>query len=130
MGNKKVCTISEEASNFVDKNLTKNLIKPLLRSALDVSDTPVDKKANIILGEISDFSENIAKKIIGDNREINNEKISELEDTIEGLDSDLFEAVQVAYSRGATDWAEANYPKWFRQLENEAALKKSSDMKL
>jgi hypothetical protein len=41
----------------------------------------------------------------------------ELIDKIEGLDSDLHEAVTVAYNRGATDWVERNYSKWYKVLE-------------
>lgn len=43
--------------------------------------------------------------------------IEGLKDKIEGLDSDLFEAVQVAYRRGAVDWARLNYPQWIDRLE-------------
>lgn len=52
--------------------------------------------------------------------------ITSLEDKVEGLDSDLFEAVQVAYRRGATDWAKLNYKGWMDQLY---ANKKADDLR-
>ncbi len=39
------------------------------------------------------------------------------EDRIDGLESDLFDAVQVAYNRGAEEWATLNYPAWKERLE-------------
>lgn len=42
-----------------------------------------------------------------------------LQDKIEGLDSDLFQAVSTAYHRGAVDWTRLNYPKWFERLSVE-----------
>ncbi|MBY3432824.1 hypothetical protein HFN89_01370 [Rhizobium laguerreae] len=36
---------------------------------------------------------------------------------IEGLESDLESAVQVAYNRGAVQWATDNYPTWVDRLE-------------
>jgi hypothetical protein len=39
------------------------------------------------------------------------------EDKIEGLESDLESAVQVAYNRGAVQWAKDNYPTWIDRLE-------------
>lgn len=39
------------------------------------------------------------------------------EDRIEGLEEDLYQAVQVAYNRGAEKWALLNYPDWKSRLE-------------
>ena len=39
------------------------------------------------------------------------------EDKAEGLSADLRMAVQVAYRRGATEWARLNYPSWIDWLE-------------
>lgn len=39
-------------------------------------------------------------------------------DTIEGLTSDLQMAVQVAWRRGAKDWARLNYPGWVEWLRS------------
>jgi hypothetical protein len=39
------------------------------------------------------------------------------ENKIEGLESDLESAVQVAYNRGAVEWAKLNYPTWIDRLE-------------
>jgi hypothetical protein len=47
-----------------------------------------------------------------------------VEDKIEGLQSDLESAVQVAYNRGAVEWARLNYPTWIDRLE---ANKKSAE---
>lgn len=38
-------------------------------------------------------------------------------DKIEGLTADLRSAVQVAWKRGAKDWARLNYPQWVDWLE-------------
>jgi gas vesicle protein len=36
--------------------------------------------------------------------------VEELEDKIEGLESDLSNAVETAFDRGAVEWAKMNYP--------------------
>jgi hypothetical protein len=38
-------------------------------------------------------------------------------DKVEGLDSDLMDAVEVCYERGATEYVRLNYPKWFERFE-------------
>lgn len=38
------------------------------------------------------------------------------EDQFEALDSELSEAIMVAYNRGATEWVEKNYPEFFKKL--------------
>lgn len=40
-----------------------------------------------------------------------------LEDKVDGLQSDLESAVQVAYNHGAEEWARLNYPSWIERLE-------------
>lgn len=42
--------------------------------------------------------------------------IEELEDRIDGLNSDLQSAVEVAFNRGAEDWVRMNYPAQFARL--------------
>lgn len=42
--------------------------------------------------------------------------IDELQDKIDGLESDLDSAVEVAYRRGAEDWVRLNYPKQYALL--------------
>ena len=37
---------------------------------------------------------------------------------VEGLEADLYEAVQTAYHRGAVDWVKWNYPKYYAQLKH------------
>ena len=44
--------------------------------------------------------------------------VERMRDKVEGLDSDLRCAVQVAYLRGATEWAERNYPGMIEWLES------------
>ncbi|QTG12399.1 hypothetical protein G6M86_03690 [Agrobacterium tumefaciens] len=44
------------------------------------------------------------------------DRIAQLEDRIEGLDSDLQSAVEVAFKRGAEDWVRMNYPAQFARL--------------
>lgn len=39
-----------------------------------------------------------------------------LEEKVEGLEADLFSAVEVAFKRGAVEWTEANYPAWHKHL--------------
>lgn len=48
--------------------------------------------------------------------------IERLEDKVQGLEADLYEAVKVAYSRGAFGWARANYPAWIERLERDTGL--------
>lgn len=58
-------------------------------------------------------------------------RIERLEDSVEGLTEDLYQAVLVAYRRGAHEWAWLNYPQWRDALaagrevcpERRAALK-------
>lgn len=42
--------------------------------------------------------------------------IERLTDKVEGLDADLYCAVEVAYKRGATEWTRLNYREWFERL--------------
>lgn len=51
---------------------------------------------------------------------------------IDGLEADLFNAVETAYRRGAHEWARLNYPQWIDRLDaNQRAeiqrLAKSQD---
>lgn len=43
--------------------------------------------------------------------------IESLVDRNEGLTEDLYQAVLVAYQRGATEWARLNYPQWIEAIE-------------
>jgi hypothetical protein len=45
-------------------------------------------------------------------------EIKRLRDKVEGLETDLRCAVQVAYNRGATEWARLNYPDMIEWLES------------
>lgn len=36
---------------------------------------------------------------------------------IDGLETDLFNAVETAYRRGAHEWARLNYPQWIDRLD-------------
>jgi len=40
----------------------------------------------------------------------------QLMEKIDCVETELFEAVQVAYYRGATEWARLNYPNWIDRL--------------
>lgn len=53
------------------------------------------------------------------------EKVRDLEDKAEGWEADCRLAVQVAYERGAVEWAEQNYPQWIEWLRECAALKEN-----
>lgn len=44
-----------------------------------------------------------------------------LSDSLEGTDEDLYQAVLVAYRRGAHEWARLNYPKWIDRIARDAA---------
>ena len=43
--------------------------------------------------------------------------IREMVEKREGLEEDLYQAVSVAYHRGATEWALRNYPQWAAWIE-------------
>lgn len=48
--------------------------------------------------------------------------VERMKDSNQGLEADLFEAVSVAYRRGAVEWTRLNYPKCFERIEaNEQA---------
>ncbi len=50
------------------------------------------------------------------------------DDKIEGLTADLRCAVQVAWRRGAKDWARLNYPQWVEWLEScDASVQQPAD---
>lgn len=51
------------------------------------------------------------------------EEIERLRDKVEGLDSDLRSAVEVAYQRGAHEWASLNYPQWVVWFQRNAAAR-------
>ena len=42
-------------------------------------------------------------------------------DRHEGMEEDLYQAVLVAYKRGAVTWVEMNYPKWFGWIKEGRA---------
>jgi len=48
------------------------------------------------------------------------DRIEALEDSVEGLEADLHNAVQVAYNRGAVEWARLNYRSMIPWLEGQA----------
>jgi hypothetical protein len=43
----------------------------------------------------------------------------QLMEKIDCVETELFEAVQVAYYRGATEWARLNYPNWIDRLTTD-----------
>lgn len=47
------------------------------------------------------------------------ELLTEAADKIEGLEADLFEAVRVAFKRGAITWTQMNYPKLYGRFMAE-----------
>ncbi len=44
------------------------------------------------------------------------DEIEDLADTVDGLESDLDSAVEVAFKRGATEWVKLNYPDQYKRL--------------
>lgn len=47
--------------------------------------------------------------------------LTEAAGKIEGLEADLFEAVKVAFRRGAVQWTRLNYPDWYAHCMAEIA---------
>ena len=43
------------------------------------------------------------------------------QDRHEGMEEDLYQAVLVAYKRGAVTWVEMNYPKWLGWIKEGRA---------
>ena len=43
------------------------------------------------------------------------------QDRHEGMEEDLYQAVLVAYRRGAVEWTRLNYPKWFGWIKDGRA---------
>jgi hypothetical protein len=39
------------------------------------------------------------------------------DEKVDGMETELKSAVQVAYSRGAIEWTRLNYPAWFAEWE-------------
>lgn len=48
------------------------------------------------------------------------------QDRHEGMEEDLYQAVLVAYKRGAGTWVEMNYPKWLGWIKEGRACLPSS----
>lgn len=44
-------------------------------------------------------------------------EVERLSDSVDGLKADLFEAVSVAYNRGAVEWGFLNYRSWIDRIE-------------
>lgn len=42
--------------------------------------------------------------------------IREMVERREGLEEDLYQAVRVAYRRGALEWTQLNYPQWINAI--------------
>jgi hypothetical protein len=63
------------------------------------------------LRELCEEAEGKDKAVITDP-----EKILCLLDKIDGLSSDLDNAVEVAFKRGATEWVRLNYPEHYKRL--------------
>ena len=112
MSNIQTCTAGEEASDFVDANLTTDLLSLLL--APIASDLDNDKASGIYSGALRVGKTLVSRCIFGQ-REILNDKI-------DGMESDLFAAVEVAYKNGATEWVSRNYPSWFERFESEKLI--------
>ena len=56
-------------------------------------------------------------------------KVQYFKDKAEGWEAECRLAVEVAYARGAVDWAEKNYPQWTCWLrENQKAKREQSEM--
>lgn len=115
MRNIQTCTAGEEASDFVDVNLTTDLLSILLIPIVSELD---DDKANALYSGALRIGKTLVSRSISEQRDILNDKI-------DGMDSDLFAAVEVAYKNGATEWVSRNYPSWFERFENEKLI---SDM--
>jgi len=48
-------------------------------------------------------------------------ELSSARDEIDCLKTELFEAVSVAYARGATEWTKLNFPKWVDRIQQNIA---------
>lgn len=48
--------------------------------------------------------------------------LREATDKIDGLESDLYEAVRIAFKYGAKGWVKMNYPDMYKALEGGDAL--------
>lgn len=46
-------------------------------------------------------------------------ELEALQDRVDGLESELSEAIKVAFRRGGTQWVEINYPEHFKRLHEE-----------
>ena len=46
-------------------------------------------------------------------------RITDLEDKVDALESELTSAVEVAYRHGAKEWVRLNYPKAYARLEEK-----------
>jgi hypothetical protein len=98
--------LTEEVTAFIRKNLKPEMLLEIINAATTFPDTTQAK-----LDSITQAVAGVAGILLAI------QKIEIQEDCIDGLQADLEEAVQVAYNRGAEDWARLNYPSWIDRLE-------------
>lgn len=81
-------------------------------------DIAADTQIRIMRESYEKEARNLAEKVVLTQRELRTQRSAngELTDKIEGLESDLKEAVRVAYNRGATEWTRLNYRAWFEEF--------------
>lgn len=98
--------LAEQANAFMKEHLTPELLFPLISAAggdsgnAEAHAAAVTKSAMDVIGTMLCL-----------------QAASIEEDRIDGLQADLEAAVQVAYNRGAEEWARLNYPGWIDRLE-------------
>lgn len=107
---KSIKQIGGEAQESVQKVLKSHpeMFFPVIEAAFGtVSDPKDDQAMSAMIREVTKLTTLVTA----------NHAVEIHEDTVEGLEEDLMQAVQVAYNRGAEEWALLNYPSWKERLE-------------
>ncbi|MDW9481780.1 hypothetical protein GOB57_24330 [Sinorhizobium meliloti] len=98
--------LAEEVNAFMKENLKPELLVEIVTAADSVHIYEQDR-----INAITKAVMGLAGTLLAIQR------VEIQEDKIEGLESDLESAVQVAYDHGAEEWARLNYPSWMERLE-------------
>lgn len=98
--------LAEDVNVFMKDNLKPEMLVDVIKAADGIHDS---EQARV--SAITHAVMNVAGILLAV------QKVEIEEDRIDGLESDLESAVQVAFNHGAEEWARLNYPSWIDRLE-------------
>lgn len=106
MSNPNLQTLAEDVNAFMKEHLKPELVAEVIGAANN-GHVSENERNDAITKSVCDV---VAFMLAANIREI-------YEDKVDGLESDLMEAVKVAFNHGAEEWTRLNYPQWIKRLE-------------